>query len=81
VEDAGGGVEGEVLVGGYAGRVPAGLGGPFDGEHVVGEGAAEDEFLVGGEGFGCGCGGYREGGEVEGGEFGVEGVGGGEGGC
>lgn len=42
MEDAGGGVEGEVLVGEDARGVPAGGGGPFEGEHVVGEGAAED---------------------------------------
>lgn len=35
VENAGGGVEAEVLVGGYAGGEPALGGGPFDGEHVV----------------------------------------------
>ena len=35
VEDAGGGVEREVLVGLDLGRVPAVLLGPFDGEHVV----------------------------------------------
>ena len=35
VEDAGGRVEGEVLVGGYSGRKPALEGGPFGGEHVV----------------------------------------------
>lgn len=35
VEDAGGGVEGEVLVGGDVRGGPAGGGGPFDGEHVV----------------------------------------------
>lgn len=37
-----GGIEGEVLVGGYSRGEPAGGGGPFDREHVVGEGAAED---------------------------------------
>jgi len=42
VEDAGGRVEGEVLVGEDAWGVPAGGGGPFEGEHVVGEVAAED---------------------------------------
>ena len=35
VEDAGGGVEAEVLVGGYSGLEPALGGGPFNGEHVV----------------------------------------------
>jgi len=35
VEDAGGGIEGEVLVGGYAGGEPAGGGGPFDSEHMI----------------------------------------------
>lgn len=35
VEDAGGWIEGEVLVGCYAGGEPAFGGGPFEGEHVV----------------------------------------------
>ena len=35
MEDAGGGVEAEVLIGGYPWRKPALGCGPFDGEHVV----------------------------------------------
>lgn len=35
MEDAGSGIEGEVLVGADLGGGPAGLGVPFDREHVV----------------------------------------------
>ena len=43
VQHAGRRVEHEGLVLGYARGEPAGRGGPFRGEHVVGEGVAEDE--------------------------------------
>ena len=67
MEYAGRGIEAEVLVGCYSGGQPAFGCGPFDAEHVVGEGSSEDELVVGGYGFrGCG-GGYREAGEVDGG--------------
>ena len=66
MEYAGRGIEGEVLVGRYSRGEPACGGGPFDGEHVVGEGAAEDQFRGGKDGFGgCGCcGGEGGGGDV-----------------
>lgn len=70
MEDAGCGVEGEVLVGGYPWRKPAGGGGPFDGEHMVCKGAAEDEFFRGREDFGGGGVGDCQGGGVKTGEFG-----------
>ena len=47
---------------------------------MVGEGAAEDELFIGRDGFGGGGVGDLEGGGVDGGESGVERVGGLEGG-
>lgn len=70
MEDAGRRVEGEILVGGYSWRKPAGGGSPFDREHVVREGAAEDELFGGCKDF-RGCGGsYGAGGGVKAREFG-----------
>ena len=70
VEYAGCGVEAEVLVGCYSRGKPALGGGPFYGKHVVGEGAAKDEFFGRDKGLWGGSFGYGKDVGVDVGEFG-----------